>query len=91
MFGSRFSEDRTATFAINLTAESMKRLGVTEPSHLTTELTRRGVCCSHGNHYAVELVDKKLSPTGVTRLSFLHYNTVSEVDTVVDMVKDICG
>ena len=69
----------------------MKRLGVTDPSHLTKELTRRGVCCSHGNHYAVELVDKKLSlPSGVTRLSFLHYNTINEVDTVVDMVKEIC-
>ena len=91
MFGSRNIDDRTPTFALNLTEDTMKRLGESDPRYLTSELNKRGVACSHGNHYAVELVDKKLGLTrGVTRLSFLHYNTLNEVDAVIDMIEEIC-
>ena len=49
------------------------------------------MACTHGNHYAVELVDKKMDlPGGVSRLSFLHYNTVEEVERVVSILQDIC-
>lgn len=82
---------RTPTFAINLSQTSMERLGVTDPSILTARLNQAGVACTHGNHYAVELVDKKMElPGGVSRLSFLHYNTVEEVERVVSILQDIC-
>ena len=93
MYGSRIASDRTPTFAINLTEAAMKRLGVTDPAHLTSQLNNLGVNCSHGNHYAVELVDRRLgleAGVGVTRLSFLHYNTLEEVDTVAEMLEQIC-
>ena len=93
MYGSRAATDRTPTFAINLTEASMKRLGVSDPAYLTSQLNSQGVNCSHGNHYAVELVDKRLgleAGVGVTRLSFLHYNTLEEVDKVVEMVEHFC-
>ena len=69
----------------------MERLGVQDPAHLTARLNQAGVACTHGNHYAVELVDHKMGLAGgVTRLSFLHYNTVEEVERVVNILKDIC-
>ena len=69
----------------------MERLGLEDPSVLTARLNQAGVACTHGNHYAVELVDKKMElPGGVSRLSFLHYNTVEEVERVVNILQDIC-
>ena len=78
---------RTPTFALTLGPGCQS----SDPDHLTAELNKRGVNCSHGNHYAVELVDKRLGlDTGVTRLSFLHYNNIQEVESVLEMLEDIC-
>ena len=87
LYGSRNETGRTPTFALSL-GPGFSR---SDPGLLTAELNKRGVNCSHGNHYAVELVDKRLElDTGVTRLSFLHYNNMEEVDTVLEMIEDIC-
>ena len=77
---------RTPTFALTLGPGCQS----SEPGHLTAELNKRGVNCSHGNHYAVCLVDEVLAPAGVTRISLMHYNTLQEVDTVLGIVTDIC-
>ena len=69
----------------------MERLAVKDPSYLTLKLNQSGVACTHGNHYAVELVDHKMGlKEGVTRLSLLHYNTVQEVEKVVSIIQEIC-
>ena len=87
LYGSRTETGRTPTFALSLGPGCPR----SDPGHLTAELNKRGVNCSHGNHYAVELVDKRLElDTGLTRLSFLHYNNMQEVDTVLEMIEDIC-
>ena len=87
LYGSRNETGRTPTFALSL-GPGFSR---SDPGLLTAELNKRGVNCSHGNHYAVELVDKRLElDTGVTRLSFLHYNNMQEADTVLEMIEDIC-
>ena len=87
LYGSRNETGRTPTFALSLGS----RYPGSDPGLLTAELNKRGVNCSHGNHYAVELVDKRLElDTGVTRLSFLHYNNMQEVDTVLEMIENIC-
>ena len=87
LYGSRNETGRTPTFALSLGPEFSR----SDPGLLTAELNKRGVNCSHGNHYAVELVDKTLElDTGMTRLSFLHYNNMQEVDTVLEMIEDIC-
>jgi len=63
-----------------------------DPSILVRALNEAGVRCTHGNHYAVSLVDEALDlPQGVTRLSFMHYNTLAEVDRVVDIVDAACN
>ena len=87
LYGCSTETGRTPTFALTLGPGYPR----SDPGHLTAELNKRGVNCSHGNHYAVELVDKRLElDTGVTRLSFLHYNNMEEVDTVLEMIDDIC-
>lgn len=87
LYGCPTETGRTPTFALTLGPGCPR----SEPGLLTAELNKRGVNCSHGNHYAVELVDKRLElDTGVTRLSFLHYNNMEEVDTVLEMIDDIC-
>ena len=92
LYGSRSAVERTPTFAINLTTDSMERLKVKDPSYLTQRLNQRGVACTHGNHYAVELVDNKMGlKEGVTRISLLHYNAVQEVEKVVSIIQDICN
>ena len=88
LYGSRTAAERTPTFALALGPTAARSLG---PDHLTRQLCGRGVNCGHGNHYAVELVERRLGqPAGLTRLSFLHYNNMQEVDTVLEMIEDIC-
>lgn len=57
---------------------------------LAEHLVARGIYCTHGNHYAPVLVEDELQrPEGVTRVSFMHYNTLEEVDRVVQALEDI--
>merc|ERR1719244_2190513 len=81
LFGTRDPTSRTPTFAVVLNTET----GVRDPEHLVTRLNEEGVNCTHGNHYAPHLVEESLSRReGVTRISFMHYNTMQEVDRVVE-------
>ena len=90
LFGSRESKDRTPTFAICLSDVSKSRIGTHDPYFLVKKLNERNIFCTHGNHYAVDLVEKSLQQgEGVTRISFLHYNTLEEVDRVVDELENI--
>jgi len=91
LFGSRDTGDRTPTFAISLSDHSKKKIGTKDPYFLVKTLNERNILCTHGNHYAVELVEKSLQQVeGVTRISFLHYNTLDEVDRVIDELEFIC-
>jgi len=84
LYGSRDPKQRTPTFALSVTDGK-------DPLSLVKSLTSQGVHCTHGNHYAVNLVEDSLgAKDGVTRLSFLHYNTVQEVDTVADIIHNTC-
>jgi len=92
LHGSRDVGDRTPTFALSVQAreESSSSAVVPPPEILTEELNRRNIYCTHGNHYAPSLVDDVLrKPNGVTRVSFLHYNTLEEVDFVVQSIVEI--
>jgi len=90
LFGSRTPAERTPTFAICLSDVAKSRIGTHDPYFLVKELNERNIFCTHGNHYAVELVENSLEQVeGVTRISFLHYNTVEEVDRVVEELKNI--
>ena len=74
-FGTDDVTARTPTFALT------SRTG----RDLVGELNRNGVYCTHGNHYAVQLVEDALGQVdGVTRVSFMHYNTLDEVDEILN-------
>lgn len=60
------------------------------PQDLARELAARHVHCWSGNSYAVSLTQALgLEPDGVLRLGLLHYNTVEEVDTVLDLLRTL--
>ena len=86
VFGPASAAGRTPTFALALVGGA----GAGRPS-LAEQLSSAGALCTHGNHYAVDLVEERLGQQdGVTRVSFLHYNTLQEVDMVADLVANAC-
>jgi len=75
---------RTPTFAISI--DGLRQGAKVEDLCLFLNQEKE-IHCTYGNHYAPELVDKALGQKehgGVVRLSFLHYNSVEEVEQVVD-------
>ncbi|KAF9256542.1 selenocysteine lyase [Marasmius fiardii PR-910] len=54
-----------------------------------------GIGIRYGHFYAWELIDKlepKLDPEdGVVRISLVHYNTVQEVQKIIEILKEILG
>ena len=84
LLGSRNVEERTPTFALTLNGcDNVKE------TDLVDYLSENNILCTHGNHYAPDLVDNCLrEPLGVTRISLLHYNTIDEVDRIVKVVNE---
>jgi len=79
------AEERMPTFAVSkrgIFAEDLARA-----------LCERGVWCTAGTHYA-RLWDEHsgglaTNDRGMARISFLHYNTLDEVDRVLDVLKRV--
>jgi selenocysteine lyase/cysteine desulfurase len=61
------------------------------PRQVTSELARRGVCAWDGDFYSRELFDAiGVNETGgAVRLGLMHYNTVEEVDHLLEHVADL--
>lgn len=61
------------------------------PRQAATELARRGVCAWDGDFYSRELFDAiGVNETGgAVRLGLMHYNTVEEVDRLIEAVADL--
>jgi len=74
---------RTSTFSI--------RKGEMDPAAVTQALNQKGIWASYGNFYAQELSTLLgLEDTGyVTRVGFLHYNTLEEVDRTLEAIESI--
>ncbi len=75
--------DRAPTFAFTL--EGM------HPRRICEELDRQGICASDGNYYALEVTTRLgLEPTGgMVRVGAVHYNTMEEVQRLVDAVRKL--
>ena len=78
--------DRTATFAVSVDG--------LHPEVLCKQLTDAGIYCTSGNHYCTfwdeYFGDKGLNGIdGVTRIGFLHYNTMDDVERVLMTLKEI--
>ena len=84
--------DRTATFGISVDG--------LHPEDLCTKLTDKGIYCTSGNHYCTfwDTFEEGgggkntalNSMDGVTRIGFLHYNTINDVQNVLNVLQDIC-
>jgi cysteine desulfurase family protein (TIGR01976 family) len=69
-------EGRVPTFAFTVE-------GLT-PSEVASRLGERGFAVWHGNYYALEIMKRLGLDEGAVRVGFVHYNTVDEVDRLLD-------
>eukprot|EP00435_Cladocopium_sp_Y103_P013254 s2287_g3.t1 len=64
-------------------------LGVADPEEeLANKLCERGIWCTAGNHYAGFWEKHGATVEGMTRLGLLHYNTLEEVDRILEAMED---
>jgi len=56
-----------------------------KPSEIAALLAERGIFVWHGNFYALPVTEALgLEPDGLVRIGLLHYNTLDEVDRLLD-------
>ncbi|CAD7954693.1 unnamed protein product [Amoebophrya sp. A25] len=60
--------------------------GSRDEGSLCDYLNRRGVFCTVGNHYAPQLAERVQEEGMLTRISFLHYSSVQDVERVAEIV-----
>lgn len=59
------------------------------PAALAKYLADRGIFVWHGNYYALELSEQLgMEPEGMVRVGKVHYNTPSEVDRLLDALRN---
>jgi cysteine desulfurase family protein (TIGR01976 family) len=74
--------------------ERMPTISITHRDRTPTEvaqfLGRRGVFVWHGNYYALSLSEALgREPEGMIRVGVVHYNTVEEVDRLLQLLKEM--
>ena len=70
-------EDRVPTFAFTVDGLSS--------GEVASRLGERGFAVWHGNYYALEIMNRLgLADGGAVRVGLVHYNTLDEVDRLVD-------
>lgn len=74
---------RVPTYSVTHTEKS--------PQALAAELARQGIFTWAGNHYALPFTEfAGLEPHGTLRIGLLHYNTMEEVERLLNCLKQIC-
>jgi selenocysteine lyase/cysteine desulfurase len=69
---------------VSITHEHLK------PQAVAETLAERGLFAWHGNYYALQLSETlKREPEGMVRLGLVHYNTVEEVDRLLDALGEL--
>jgi cysteine desulfurase family protein (TIGR01976 family) len=78
-------DERTPTFAVSLAGYS--------PRQVAEKLGQEGIFVWDGHYYAVAVMERLglLATGGLTRIGFVHYNTVAEVDRVIDALGNLSG
>jgi cysteine desulfurase family protein (TIGR01976 family) len=60
------------------------------PAEIARYLSQRGLFVWHGNHYALPFTQTAgLEPDGTVRVGLMHYNTVEEVDRLLEALNDL--
>jgi cysteine desulfurase family protein (TIGR01976 family) len=79
LYGLPTMDSRVATFAFNLAGRSAESAA--------TELGARGFAVWHGNYYALEIMNRLgLGEGGAVRAGMVHYNTLEEVDRLLEAI-----
>ena len=78
LYGKPTAEGRTPTFALDV--------GGVPPAEVSRRLGDQGIFVWSGDYYAVEVMRRleKADQGGLVRIGFVHYNTVDEVDRVLE-------
>lgn len=64
----------------------------TSPEELAASLGEHGIFAWHGNYCAINVMERLgLEPQGALRLGLVHYNTVEEVDRMVETLEEIAA
>ena len=74
---------RTPTFAVSLAGHT--------PEEAATYLGQQGIFVWHGHYYAIAVMERLglLQQGGLVRIGFVHYNTIAEVDRLLDTLKEM--
>lgn len=57
---------------------------------VASQLGEQGICCWHGNYYAVPLTSALgTDPEGMVRIGCMHYNTATEIDRTLEAIRGI--
>jgi cysteine desulfurase family protein (TIGR01976 family) len=82
LYGLPTTEGRTPTFAF--------RIDGVAPRRAAELLAERGIAVWDGDYYAVEAMERLgLQPEGAVRAGFVHYNTLAEVDRLLEALAEI--
>ena len=83
LYGQTGVEGRTGTFAIDV--EGVR------PAQVARHLGDQGIFVWSGDYYAVEVMDRLgvSDSGGLVRIGFVHYNTVEEVDRVLEVLDEL--
>jgi cysteine desulfurase family protein (TIGR01976 family) len=76
LLGLPTMEGRVPTFAFTVDGLS--------PAEVAGRLGELGFAVWSGNYYAVEVMERLGLPDGAVRVGFVHYNTIDEVDRLLD-------
>lgn len=84
LHGLETAEARTPTFAVEV-----ERV---DSSAVATALASSGVFVSHGNYYALDIMEKLgFRQDGLARFGFAHYHTTEEVDRTLRALEEVAG
>jgi cysteine desulfurase family protein (TIGR01976 family) len=82
LYGLPTMDGRVPTFAFNV-----EGLSATDAAR---RLGDRGFAVWHGNYYAVEIITRLgLGDEGAVRAGFVHYNTVDEIDRLLEALESL--
>lgn len=83
LFGPPLGAPRTATFALEVDGHT--------PSEVQGSLADRGIYTWAGHYYALEPLRRlgRLDSGGLLRVGFLHYNTIEEVDRLIEVLEGL--
>lgn len=82
LYGLDTMEDRVPTFAF--------RVDGVPPREVAERLAARGIAVWDGDYYAVEgMARLGLQPEGAVRAGFVHYNTLDEVDRLLEELAEL--